>query len=96
MSTTTTRRNSGTLVPSATQLRTVRSILRRKATWQMDAEELARVVADHQGWISSEGGWIYTQTGSPIIQGWTGLARRLSDRRVIVIGKGVNWRRLPG
>jgi hypothetical protein len=93
--TTTSRRNAGTLAPSLTQVRTVRSILRNKATWNMTAEELARVIADHQGWASSEGGWIYGRSGRPIVQGWTGLARRLQDARVIIPGTGIDWTRLP-
>lgn len=91
--TTTSRRNAGTMAPSLTQVRTVRRILRGKATWEMTEEELARVVADHQGWASAEGGWIYDRAGRPMVQGWSGLARRLRDRGAIT-PRGVNWRRL--
>lgn len=79
---------------SANQRRIIKSLLRRKATWEMDAEELARVVADHQGWEGRDGGWIYTTSGKPIVQGWSRLADRLVARHVIVVGKGVNWRNL--
>lgn len=73
---------------------TTETLIRRKATWQMTPAELARVVADHQGWYGNTGGWINTADHRPIVQGWDGLADVLTRARIIRPGRGIDWRRL--
>lgn len=68
--------------------------VRRVGTWQMTRLELARVVAEHLGWRGAAGGWIYDQGGRPVAHGWAGLAALLERRGWIVVGSGVNWRRM--
>lgn len=70
---------------------TTRALVIRKATWQMTAPELARVVADHLGWTGRKGGWIYNAAGRPIAHGWTELASIMTTRGWITVGTGINW-----
>lgn len=65
----------------------------RKPTWEMDARELARVVAEHRGYMTEGSGHIYTADGEHVCHGYGQLAERLERRGVIVPGKGVNWQR---
>lgn len=64
----------------------------RKATSKMTREELARVVAEHRGYYTTSGGWLYTADGRPVCHGYGALARRLDDR--IVEGRGIDWQRI--
>lgn len=63
-----------------------------KSTRRMNAEQLARVWAEHFGYQGRQGGWIYDDRGRPVVQGWAGFAARLADRGYIRTGEGVNWR----
>ncbi len=55
----------------------------------MDATQLARVVAHHQGW-QQDGGWIFAD-GVPIAQGYEVLGRKLIRLKVVVVGRGIDW-----
>lgn len=68
----------------------------RKLTSQMTAVELARVVANHQDW-NQDGGWVCDDSGErriAIAQGYESLAEKLSKLQIIVVGQGIDWRRL--
>lgn len=64
----------------------------RKSTSRMTRPELARVVAEHNGYLTGPGGWIYNTQGRPICQGYAALAERLGS--ALVVGRGIDWRRL--
>lgn len=62
-------------------------------TWSMPARDLARVVANHQGWIT-DGGWIMDASVTPIVpiaQGYDELALVLTDCAITVEGLGIDW-----
>jgi len=65
----------------------------RKATWEMDSTELARVVAAHNGWKGEQGGFIRDTDGLPIVQGYWTLGEILQEMEIIEPGVGVHWRR---
>jgi hypothetical protein len=62
-----------------------------KPTWRMTEKELAKVVAEHFG-FTVRGPWIRDDRGVPIAIGWEHLAKKLSKRKFIVQGQGINWR----
>jgi hypothetical protein len=80
---------------SVSTTKAVARLLRTKHTNQMTDEELAKVWAAHYGWSTREGGWVYDEKGTPVVQGWTGLARELVRRQYIKVGVGINWRLVP-
>lgn len=65
-------------------------------TWKMTREQLARVVADAMGVHSHRngGGWLYSKTERPLVQGWDGFADLLEACGAIVVGRGVEWSRV--
>lgn len=65
----------------------------RVPTWEMRPVELARVFADHYGYRTSSGGWIYDPEGHPVAHGWQSFADTLAARGWIVEGKGIAWTR---
>lgn len=65
----------------------------RKGVWDMTAEELARVVAEHRGYLAGVGGWLYTADHTPVVQGYSALAKDLEERGIIVVGRGIAWQR---
>lgn len=75
--------------------------------YEKSAVAAAKLIAQHEGVSGKVGGWLYTQHGEPICQGWADYAKRMTARGVIrpkqVIdpktGKtttryAINWRRL--
>jgi hypothetical protein len=81
-----------TTAPSPSLRREVASLERRMGTWEMSPVELAKVYAVHVGHYGAAGGWIYSASHKPLAQGWAAYADRLVQRRVIVPGRGINWR----
>jgi hypothetical protein len=77
---------------SQSHVNEVARLMRTKATWQMTAEELAKIYGAQRGYSSREGGWIYNAAGRPVVQGWSAFADRLAARGRIRVGKGINWR----
>lgn len=69
-----------------------------KPTWKMNRIELAKTWVAHYGGHTHRngGGWIYSATERPIIQGWERLAQDLERTGVIVVGKGINWSKSGG
>lgn len=63
-----------------------------KGTWEMTAEELAKVWAEHFGYTGHAGGWIHRPDGTPVCQGWTALAEILTRRGWIRVTYGIDWR----
>jgi hypothetical protein len=80
-----------TMAPSPNLVAQVNRLERTKVTWQMTAEELAKVYAVHVGSYGAAGGWIYSARHRPLAHGWTAYARRLRTCGIIVPGKGINW-----
>lgn len=64
----------------------------RKSTARMTRRELARVVAEHRGYVTTSGGWLYTAAGRPVCQGYDALADRLGA--ALVEGRGIDWTRI--
>lgn len=66
-----------------------------KPTWRMNRIELAKVWADHNGIHTHThgGGWLYTESDRPYVQGWHDLATRLERAGTIVVGTGIRWNR---
>lgn len=63
-----------------------------KLASRMSRIELARVVAEHRGLVTSSGGWLYTPNGRPVCHGYAAFARMLGD--ALVEGRGIDWRRI--
>jgi hypothetical protein len=61
-----------------------------KATWHMDAADLARVFAEHYDY-TLRGNWISDPEGRAVACGWASFAELLIARRWIVVGTGLNW-----
>jgi hypothetical protein len=80
---------------SVSGTKAVQRLLRTKHTNRMTTIELAQVWAAHYEWSTREGGWVYDDRGTPVVQGWTGLARELVRREYIAEGVGINWRLVP-
>lgn len=78
---------------SKTHAETAARLERTKATSQMTDIELAKVYAAHIGVSSREGGWIYSPTGAPIVQGWWQYAQILKNAGRIKVGSGINWKK---
>jgi hypothetical protein len=64
----------------------------RKITSQMSRVEMARVVAEHKGYLTGPGGWIYTSQGRPVCHGYGALAKRLGS--ALMLGRGIDWTRI--
>lgn len=63
-------------------------------TSRMNSVQLAKTVAENLGWKGGRGGWIYDADGQPLAHGWNTVAAALVEHRFIVVGAGVDWRRM--
>lgn len=65
---------------------------RSVGTWQMTPVELAKVWAEHYGYLRC-GQWISRPDKVAVAEGYGELANKLLAKRYIVEGVGIDWRR---